>query len=119
VVVAVTIAVFQGRGENGADNLPRRLFAILHRTECWVRTSVGRITHPGHEHSYPFCGKQFGKFFPYVNRNNISVTTDVISSLSISTDKYPYCHSHDRERGGRFRFGINDRERIYIAAKPA
>lgn len=93
--------------------LPPRLFAIVHRTERGMRSSVWRITHPGHEHSCPFCEKQFGKFIPYVNRYDIAVTADIISGQSISTDRCPWCHSQDRERGLYFYF----RENIAFAGK--
>ena len=87
--------------------LPPPVFAILHRTERQMRSSVWRITHPGHEHSCPFCRKQFGKFIPYVNRYDISVTADIISGQSISANKCPCCRSYDRERGLYFYFKQN------------
>ena len=79
--------------------LPPPLFAIVHRTERGVRSSAWRITHPGREHGCPFCGREFGKFIPYVNRYQISLTADIVSGQSIGANKCPCCHSYDRERG--------------------
>jgi len=59
------------------------------------------------------CGKQFGKFIPYVNRYAVSVTADIISGQSISANKCPCCESYDRERGLYFYF----RENVAFAGK--
>jgi SAM-dependent methyltransferase len=93
--------------------LPPPVFAIVHRTERGVRSSAWRIAHPGREHSCPFCGKQFGKFIPYVNRYEISVTADIVSGQSIRANKCPCCHSYDRERGLYFYL----KERVALAGK--
>lgn len=93
--------------------LPPPLFAIVHRAERRVRSSMWRVTHPGHEYACPICGHRFGKFIPYINRYAISVTADIISGQSISANKCPWCGCYDRERSLYFYF----KENIAFAGK--
>jgi SAM-dependent methyltransferase len=93
--------------------LPAPLFASLRRTERGVRALTWRMVHPGSEHSCPFCGKQFGKFIPFVNRYGITVTADIISGQSNGTERCPCCRALDRERALYFYF----KENISLASK--
>jgi SAM-dependent methyltransferase len=93
--------------------LPPPLFAVVHRTERQMRSSLWRLTHPGREHSCPFCGKQFGQFIPYVNPYQISVTADIVSGQSIPNNKCPCCYCYDRERGLYFYF----KDQVVFAGK--
>ncbi len=93
--------------------LPPAQFGAVQRAKQVAQGFTWRMTHPGQQHSCPFCRKQFGSFIPYANRFEVSVKADIISGQSTKNFKCPYCQSRDRERGLYFYF----KENISFAGK--
>jgi len=99
---------FQSLKNSLKERLPESGLKRIRTVKSRLGARMWQWRHPGVARRCPFCGKEYAKFMPYVNRYSISQEADIVSGQSMDSAYCPNCRSSVLERSLYFYIQKNE-----------